>query len=339
MKICIYGYKLDKLGKWSPKNIETGLPGSEEAVVYLSEVIVSHGHELHVYFDPDQEVDPKYGRWYSVDEFDPETYFDLLIGVRIFPNRCNSKVKCFWAHDSAYPGVCFPKEVDRIFLLSEFHRNSHICIDRKSDRRIEIIGNGIVPSQFTGPKVKKNKYSLGYFSNYSRGLPILVSLYPYLKKRYPELTLTVCYGKQTWFESTDRLADEMSIKMKELGITEHGKVGHQELADIMKETSVWVYPIWNYSESYCITAMKTQAAGMIPVVNKLGALYETVHPDAPCIFEHEPDQIEIRFWRKLCDVLDKIDDHDLDRQKYIDFAMKNDWELVYQKIMKGESKN
>lgn len=336
MKICIYGYKLDELGQWSPKNIETGLPGSEEAVVYLSEVIKSHGHDLQVYFDPDQEVDPKYGNWYSIDDFNPDTYYDLLIGVRNIPDKCNAKVKCFWSHDVACPGISLPPEADRIFLLSEFHRNSHICLDRKADRRVEIIGNGIVPSQFQEKRERKNKYSLGYFSNYSRGLPFLISLYPHLKNRYPELTLTVCYGKQTWYPSTDQLAEELSLKMKELGIIERGKVGHQELADLMKETSVWVYPIWNYTETYCITAMKAQAAGMIPVVNKLGALYETVHPDAPCIFEHDVDQIEIRFWRKLCNVLDQIDKHDSDRQKYIDFAMKNDWELVYQKIMKKE---
>ncbi|GEM_PF-3203804 len=51
---------------------------------------------------------------------------------------------------------------------------------------------------------------------------------------------------------------------------------------MLEEASLWTYPC-NRLETYCISAIKAQAAGAIPVVNRHSALNETVHPDAPSL--------------------------------------------------------
>lgn len=50
----------------------------------------------------------------------------------------------------------------------------------------------------------------------------------------------------------------------------------------MKNTSTWAYPCHVCSETYCITAIKSQAAGIIPVISKPGEL------DKPFIEKHHP---------------------------------------------------
>ena len=113
---------------------------------------------------------------------------------------------------------------------------------------------------------------------------------------------------------------------KSRGIIEHGKVGHRQLANIMCNTSIWAYPCTSLGETFCITAIKCQASGCIPVINRIAALNETVHPDAPSI----PILISIQqiedYRKLLLDTLKRVEeDTTAERQKYIEFAKKFTW--------------
>ena len=55
----------------------------------------------------------------------------------------------------------------------------------------------------------------------------------------------------------------------------YGSVGQEELAQHMATCGVWVYPT-TFGEISCITAMKMQCAGAIPVTTNYAALHETV---------------------------------------------------------------
>jgi glycosyltransferase involved in cell wall biosynthesis len=63
--------------------------------------------------------------------------------------------------------------------------------------------------------------------------------------------------------------------MKHLDITDHGTLGHKDLIKLMKKSSVWAYPC-TFLETFCITGIKMQACGVLPVVHNIGALNETV---------------------------------------------------------------
>lgn len=126
----------------------------------------------------------------------------------------------------------------------------------------------------------RNKHSVGYFSAYYRGLECLLRMWPKIRERVPDATLDVYYGWESWVanEGYDKFYDRMEKKFTELkdqGVTVHGRVSHEELAQAMLKTNVWAYPT-EFPEIHCITALKAQEAGCWPVVTTVGALNETV---------------------------------------------------------------
>jgi glycosyltransferase involved in cell wall biosynthesis len=130
--------------------------------------------------------------------------------------------------------------------------------------------------------VSRRAHSVGYFSAYYRGLECLLEMWPYIRQQVPDATLDVYYGWQSWVSMEgeqgrpfyERVTTKLS-SLSELGVTEHGRVSHRQLAQAMKETAVWAYPT-EFPEIHCITALKAQEAGMWPVVTDVGALAETV---------------------------------------------------------------
>lgn len=136
----------------------------------------------------------------------------------------------------------------------------------------------------------KKPYSVGYFSSYDRGLECLLNMWPEIKKQVPEATLDIYYGWNT-FDSVHKNNPEQmkwkwSIirKINELdGVSEHGRVDHQTLAKKMREIQVWAYPT-EFTEIHCITALKAQEAGCIPVTTNVAALEETVTSDKYMVY-------------------------------------------------------
>lgn len=128
----------------------------------------------------------------------------------------------------------------------------------------------------------KKPNSVGYFSSYDRGLACLLDMWPEVIKEIPEATLDIYYGWDI-FDKVNAKNPElmrwrftMTQKIKSTpNVTEHGRVSHTELAKAMKEIKVWAYPT-EFTEIHCITALKAQEAGCIPVTTGCYALEETV---------------------------------------------------------------
>ena len=60
------------------------------------------------------------------------------------------------------------------------------------------------------------------------------------------------------------------------GVEFKGTVGQQELHYAMMCSEYWLY-LTSYEETYCITALEMQMAGVIPIVTNTAALNETVN--------------------------------------------------------------
>jgi len=129
-------------------------------------------------------------------------------------------------------------------------------------------------------KTTKKPHSVGYFSAYYRGLECLLDMWREIREQVPDATLDIYYGWASWvaLEGEDALYHRINRKLEELkehGVTEHGRVSHEELAKVMKEIQVWAYPT-EFPEIHCITALKAQEAKCFPVVTNVAALKETV---------------------------------------------------------------
>ena len=66
-----------------------------------------------------------------------------------------------------------------------------------------------------------------------------------------------------------------------LGVVDHERVGHEELNRAYANASIWAYPCIA-PETFCITALRAQASGAIPVVIEGTALSETVRDGFKC---------------------------------------------------------
>lgn len=130
----------------------------------------------------------------------------------------------------------------------------------------------------------KRPHSVGYFSSYDRGLECLLGMWLKIREQVPDATLDIYYGWDSFDKAnkgnTERMRWKWGIikKLHELkahGVTEHGRVSHEELAQKMKEIQVWAYPT-EFTEIHCITALKAQEAGCYPIVTEVAALKETV---------------------------------------------------------------
>lgn len=345
LKIAILGYKSNLVGEWDPSDTKKGLPGSEECAVYASDELARRGHKVTIYMNPPTNSgwrsNTSNPQWISEDWFhnnENKEMYDLVLMWRRYDQetgRKRSKIVFLWPHDSPRGGFEFPN-FDGVCVLTEYHRTQfQNAFPGFNKIPYVICGNGIVPEQFENPMSFTNPYSVGYFSNYARGLFVLLVIWKDIRREFPEATLSICYGRQTWGNISDQsmqnLVNLINICKSE-GVTEHGKVGHEELASIMKNTSVWAYPAnsLGWAETFCITAVKCQVSGCIPVTTRIGALNETVHPDAPSA-PNITDNKSIQDYKEvLLKTLRRIRDSNpedviKERQKYINFASKWSW--------------
>jgi len=200
-------------------------------------------------------------------------------------------------HKKLYPGI----ENDKFMVsangidVEQFNNIECPNCNTKEDAvQIPIISKGTVQTQLykcdkcgvEGPEqmfanIKRDPNKLIYTSAQDRGLETLLKLFPKIKRQIPEATLDIYYGWQTWDSvyAEDLAQQEWKKKVLEMqkqdGVKDHGRVTHEEIAKAYLRSSIWAYPT-TFTEISCITAMKAQAAGCIPVTTTVAALDETV---------------------------------------------------------------
>lgn len=125
------------------------------------------------------------------------------------------------------------------------------------------------------------QHKLFYGSSYDRGLEHLLKMWPEIISKYPDAELHICYGWDLFtsvlHNNPERMEwkDKMVELMKQKGIIEHGRVGKQKLQEIRKSCGIWAYPT-EFTEINCITALESQADGLVPVTIAYAALTESV---------------------------------------------------------------
>ena len=284
--IAIFAFRHEKMTPWDKDNIEKGLTGSEEAIVYISDELVKLGYKVTIFNDPPQ--DSKYSSAQANPRFVPMnfrdgTVYDIGIVWRILElTEFVKNQACtlyFWPHDT----YCVQndrnlKEIKDVLWLSKWQREEWVAHNPKFAQYTHIFGNGICPYQVQKIQKRINPYSCIYGSNYARGLEVLLDLWPEVKKHYPRATLDVYYGWEHWgclTKEQERILRGKVESAASLGVKDHGQVGHKELMAAYGKASLWTYPCIA-PETFCITAIRAQAAGAIPVVIEGSGLKETV---------------------------------------------------------------
>lgn len=277
--------------QWSPKSVDRGIGGSEEAVIQMGKELTKLGWKITVYGHPLEEAGTydgvEYKQWYDINTRD---HFNILIlwrGIGFIDINPKANFKMIWMHDIPN-NPDFTKErvdkLDKIAVLSEYHKSLLRMNDDGKfvaipDNKLLVTSNGIPPSTIT--HWKGNPKRLIYMSSPDRGLIYLLDYWPEIRRRVPDAELHVFYG----FEVFDKLHQNNPAKMmwkkqilkmmEQKGITYHNRVSHKQLEKEINLSGIWAYPC-NFEEISCISAMKAQAAGAVPVVTNYAALVETV---------------------------------------------------------------
>lgn len=291
--VAIVTYKVEGMTSWDPDSVKKGITGSEEAVIYMAQQLADLGYRVVVLGAPPAnspyalpEANPRF-----VDaDAEKDAHFDIAISWRMPWSAAALKKRAervyFWPHDTPY-GHISKKQIDDfdgVLWISEWQREQWILHNPAFAQFKPVFGNGINPHQFSPVQSRDNPYSCIYGSNYARGLEILLDIWPQVRQKFPKATLDVYYGWQHWgLLSTEKEA-KMRAQVAALsssGLSEHGLVSHEALHKAYEKASFWTYPCIA-PETFCITALKAQLAGAVPVIIEGSALKETVRTGYRC---------------------------------------------------------
>lgn len=296
--IGIFTYKVQGMKPWDPDSIKTGINGSEETVIYMSQKLAKLGNKVLVFgYPPEnsphslQEANP---RFVSTDFNDGST-LDIAISWRM-PDaaerlRTRARKIYFWPHDTCSLPLTNAQinGFDDVLWISQWQREQWISVNPSFAQFTKIFGNGINPEQFSPLQERVNPHSCIYGSNYARGLEILLDIWPIIKQQFPHARLDIYYGWQHWgllsAEKEAKMRTQI-INLASLDVHDHGQVGHEELSRAYERASLWTYPCIGL-ETFCITALRAQLAGALPVIMEGSALKETVRSGFKCSRQEE----------------------------------------------------
>lgn len=283
------------LQAWSPESIRrTGSGGSEVAVVEVAKRLVREGGcdvTVFVGDGPTHVVDGvTYRRsgelwlsepcdvlvaWRNAALLEPEAG-PLSVGMRVL-----------WVHDCDPQNMNLQRALlaDRVFALSNWHREHLLKAWKFAPAQVVVTRNGIDPTRFEGRSIERNPRKAVYSSSPERGLMNLLAVWPLVRRKVSDAELHVFYGFDGMRSAASHLRDPEMLrqasviesyleKMRPQGVYARGKVDPQALADEMLSAGAWLYPTW-FEETSCITAMEAQAAGLAIVTTPLAALNET----------------------------------------------------------------
>lgn len=336
--------------EWGPWSLQEGIGGSEEAVIRLSRQLAKLGYRVVVYAKPGPNtgLDEDGVMWRNYWDCNLNDEFDIFVAWRapfIFERKIKARKSYLWLHDVMEPGEFTPnriKNFTKCIVLSKYHRSLFPMIP---DEKILMSGNGIDPEEFEAydNKIERDPHKILYASSHVRGLSYLYEIWPDVKKAVPDATLDVYYGRESYDAvhkgNPERMKwmDSMIQKAKDLdGVTDHGKASQQKIVEETFRSGVWAYPC-PFPEIYCLTAVKSQAGGAIPVSSNFAALDETVqygvkldmsqlNPDTPIGEGNEKFLNE--FKEKLIDMLSNPDKQEKIRPAMMQWARGISWQKV-----------
>ena len=309
--ICIFKARIKHFPHWDPDSIHTGISGSEESIIYSAEALKNFGFNVFVLNNLDNKekyknnsANPCYpGYLHKDDFFDYTILHDDIQFINLVRPRTN---KLYFFANNICTIKMKPEEIDAfdgVLWTSSYQRNHWISINPDLAKFKKIFGYAVNPDQFLPIQKKNNPYSCIYASDYARGLSILLSIWPNIKAKFPQATLDIYYGLRNWgnmaIEEEEFILDRIRI-LKPLGVTDHGQVGHVELAKAFSDASLWTYPCTHH-ETFCITAIKAQFAGAIPVIIEKAALTETVRFGFKCLKAEEYENLLLRAMNQIND--------------------------------------
>jgi 2-polyprenyl-3-methyl-5-hydroxy-6-metoxy-1,4-benzoquinol methylase len=303
---------------WAAPSVINGIGGSEEAVIYLSKELAKLGWKVTVYCSCGDMAGEYEGVTYKqYYEFNFNDHHNVVISWRnnIFRKGMTVKKRYVWLHDVMPQGTFNSGNIeyfDKAIVLSEYHKNVIGLLPNKT----YVSRNGINQQDFRGSKEVRNPHRLIYTSSYDRGIEHLLKRWSEVRRAVPDAELHLFYGWDTYDKMMEvgrrpkDYREYMTKLMQQEGVFEHGRVGHKRLIKEFYKSGVYVYPT-HFDEISCISAMKAQECGCVPVVFDFAALKETVQSGVKLAGNALTEGNMDKYISELINILQDVDEQEL----------------------------
>ena len=326
MKIAI----IDKLGLCYDGDTlkKQGLGGSESAVIYMSKELAAIGFDVTVFnncIDASHSKPGVYDGVRYIDNTKSKAHkedYDVVISSRSilpfanndypFIHRANCK-KILWLHDTFIEGdeimeqLVMDGKIDHIFTLSDWHTTYILNSTHGPKRNFEVLKKKIFQTRNGAvchiPEVdlsKKDPNHFVYNSSATKGMiPLVEDIWPEIKKRIPEARLTIIGGYYRFREGAAPDEQENTVaqlaksqELKDLGVTFTGVIKQQEIAEILANASMMLYP-GAFPETFGISTLESLLYKTPLVTTRFGALEETAVEQACYLINYaiEPNNL------------------------------------------------
>jgi glycosyltransferase involved in cell wall biosynthesis len=291
---------------WHPQQeAQYGAGGAETCIMQLAPRFVADGWRVAVFGTPGEfrGIDDNGVEWWNSADFTPTEEFTVLVSSRapeVFDTQLNAEQTYLWMHDVNVAehmfGAWGPRweQTTKVIALTDWHKNHlHRLYGIPLEQQV-VIPNGIDPDRFMHPWVKSSMSGVdsgplfAYSSSPDRGLDVVLRMWSNIRNEFPNAELHVFYG----WEAIDKImamqsnpflrefkaATERQVELlggEEGGIYWWGRIPQAALAQKLALMDYWLYPTY-FLETFCITALEMQMAGVIPITSNVGALQETV---------------------------------------------------------------
>jgi len=290
---------------WSDHSFEAGIGGSEKMVILMSRAFAASGVPTTVYCEvPPQDMNQTISgvTYKTYQAFNPELSRDTLIIWRSWqwldlPLKANKIY--IDLHDVQDPSNITPARLAKLsgaIFKSEYHADPVRHLFADCPEKLIISKNAVSPALFpevTEDSTARNTNRLLFCSAGDRGLKRALLMFQAIRQANPKAEMEVCYGFNPlyWKKAAEReyqffvdeaaerhmadYAEECFDLAEKLGVKMHGRIGSVQLSDLMRASSILLYPT-GFPEISCMAAIEAQACGCLPITTDDFALKESV---------------------------------------------------------------
>ncbi|MEK7431820.1 MAG: glycosyltransferase [Cyanobacteriota bacterium] len=346
------------------------LGGTQIAMFNLAEELSNRGHEVKIFCNCLGSEGIYDGIEYLITNkiisYSKEKPADILICVAsesILRTKINAKKIVLWIHNDYSPylnneipdmaekiSAYMCLKADKIVAVSNWQKDFVSKIFHIPNNHIKVIGNGV--KKYHHDNIQKIKNRLIYISAPDRGLDILLTIFPELKKEFEDLELHIYSGFSTWGKNDlfhIELEKEIFQKAIQDSVFLHKPIPNEELSEKLKESYLMVYPnhssdhTYFFGETFGLSVVEAQINGVPVISTKRGALSETIDNNHSGFLIEEnnfSDNYRSELIEKNKLLLKNQEKYDVFSKNAIDFSSQfeikniaNKWETFFEELI------
>ncbi|MBI4239319.1 MAG: glycosyltransferase family 4 protein [Deltaproteobacteria bacterium] len=276
--------------------------GSESVLLLMAQTLAALGQRVIVFGQfPEARHDAGVYCFPLLDFFPYQRAHGLPVCIvsrfyQPFLNEFRAARRIFWLHDIVMPNYRalyqrMDAQVDEYWMLSAYQQHCYVERCGIAPTKCWQTTNAIDPQFFPAPLSfsQRRRGQLVYTSRPSRGLGILLRAFAALRAVMPNCTLHVCtYTPHAVREDPELRPFLAQLDDPAITVAAYGK---QALAQLLRESHVYLYPNTSELETSCLAAIEAMAAGTPVVTSDRGCLRETVpHPCAGTVIPWSADE-------------------------------------------------